>query len=382
MAVVSRFPTTNVVDGSPNWTSPSNAHADDGVDATASSTGAGQSFSNLWGNFGFNALPPQAVIKSVKIVVEDGMTQSGTKTGELDVVALVLGTGQGAHVAGTAPETYPVTHTADITADRAWKRADLLDGVFEVQARFFTNAGTGTTAASLDYIRVDVDYYIPGSSIGYVDTANAGNGGTSVTINRPPLAAPGHLLVAVIWYSPVPSGDVTPAGWFQVQTVPIDATAREARVYRRLIGGMEPPSYVFAGGGSTFTFGYIDALSGVDPVQPEDVATPAGIGNSTSTTVTFPTIAPVTPGAWHLAIIASDIDILDVVTPLGYAMRGFGPVNTRASATYTRNDVSGSIALTTTRTSGAYGTISVALRPAVVVPPSRGLVFRRWPQAR
>jgi hypothetical protein len=170
VAVVTRFPTTNAAKGTDTqWTNPSNAHADDGVNAVGADPGpTGLVFGNKWGTFGFGAvIPVGATITKVQVIIEDGITGIGVN-GHLNTQPIVGGTDQTLRGDFSGLETYPVVHTVDHTADRAWTRADLLDGTFEVNVRFVADVINGNTC-NLDYVKVEVTY-TPGSTPANKDT--------------------------------------------------------------------------------------------------------------------------------------------------------------------------------------------------------------------
>lgn len=151
MAIVTQFPTANEGNGvNPNWTNPNNAHADDDVDASVSSLDVAGSTN--WKTFGFDAVLPLTItIDAVKIITEhqDGL---GVDPGASTVHALVNDVDQGAH---DTTSTVRVVTTTDVTADRAWTRANLLNATFKV----WVVGGSGSSApANLDYVKVEVTY--------------------------------------------------------------------------------------------------------------------------------------------------------------------------------------------------------------------------------
>lgn len=152
--VVTQFPTANEGDATAvgPWTNPDNAHADDAIDATVSQGPIGETeYGNLWKNFGFDsALPADASIEAVKIILESGQTAGG----DMGARAVIDGVFQAAHPF-LGPDTYPVVHTIDVSADRAWTRTDLLNAHFKVSVH---SGGGAFDTAQMDYVKVEVTY--------------------------------------------------------------------------------------------------------------------------------------------------------------------------------------------------------------------------------
>ncbi len=201
------------------------------------------------------------------------------------------------------------------------------------------------------------------AKIGFRGTANAGNGGTSVTINVPSGTMKNDVMLAAIWANPIP--EPTPDGWIFLGSMKMNVSSASQNVYLRIATGNEPTSYTFPGGPSTFTFGFIDSFYGVDIATPLDVIVPASIDNQAGTTINWSTIIPITDGAWLCAFVADWNNLNDFATPSGYTLRGFGPVNTISSGDWTKMiSPPASVTLSTTKTAGGgIGTLIVALRP-------------------
>lgn len=162
MPIVTQFPTANEADpGDPDaWTSPGNAHADDGVDATGTANDfSSHGIGNQWKTFGFDGvIPVGATISAVKVIYEYGAVETG-EGASLVTLTEVGGVLQGVGVTTSGPATYPTVHIHDHTADRAWTRADLLNSAFKVRVR---GQGEGIAATSvafqMDYVKVEVTY--------------------------------------------------------------------------------------------------------------------------------------------------------------------------------------------------------------------------------
>lgn len=154
------YPTTNqaVTTG---WTDPNNAHADDGVYATAAP--AQNAFiDSRWGGFGFDSLLPAppytARIDAVKIIAEYRVN-TNTSIASLAAQATIMGADCPAVAqVNTVEPLSDTVVTFDVTSCRSWTRDDLLDANFQV--RIGARRGNSATAVnfSLDNVRVEVTY--------------------------------------------------------------------------------------------------------------------------------------------------------------------------------------------------------------------------------
>jgi hypothetical protein len=154
------LPTARTVDaGSGTWTNDVNILADDGAEVTFSLTSKNTSGRWLIGQtFGFDsAIPVGATIDQVNIRTEWRVnTTSGI--GHLELQAFVSGGAVGTVDTNSAEPTTLTTETFDITADRAWTRADLLDGTFDLRCRGRNGNSTTDPSYRWDYIAVEVVY--------------------------------------------------------------------------------------------------------------------------------------------------------------------------------------------------------------------------------
>jgi hypothetical protein len=155
------LPTARTVDtGSGTWADDVNVLADDGSEATFSLTSKNTSGRWLIGQtFGFDsAVPSGATIDQVNIRMEYRVNStSGIANPELQ--AFVSGGAVGAANAGSPAEPTTLTeNTFDITADRAWVRADLLDAAFDLRCRGRNGNSTTDPSYRWDYIAVEVVY--------------------------------------------------------------------------------------------------------------------------------------------------------------------------------------------------------------------------------
>lgn len=170
MTVVTRFPTTNAVYVG-GLTSPNNAHADDGVYATAA-PGKNADLGTKYGNFGFDScVPAGASITKVEILYQY-KTSTTASVATSRTLARISGVDQATHDDGTEPAA-DTTITVDVTADRSWTRANLLDGTLE--AILDARRGNSNTAVtfSYDFIQVRVTYTIASAQGSFTESGQA-----------------------------------------------------------------------------------------------------------------------------------------------------------------------------------------------------------------
>lgn len=151
MPIVTQFPTANEDSDSPSlgWTTPNNAHADDGVNAVV--TAANSAGQTRWFTFGFDALLPASIaINAVKVIVEhiDGANDANLRS--QPTIAGVLQT-----LRAFPNRTSLTVDTNDHTADRAWKRSDLLDANLKIRIEGFVGS---IGDVNMDYVKVEVTY--------------------------------------------------------------------------------------------------------------------------------------------------------------------------------------------------------------------------------
>lgn len=157
MPVITRFPATNEIETT-GWTNPNNAHADDGSYATAAPAKNG-AIGTRWLTFGFdNAIPAGASITTVKIIYEYKVSVN-TSIATMRVRARINDVDEENHDDTSEPLVDTVI-TVDITADRTWTRADLLNAALKITGE--ARRGNSNTAVtfSLDQIKVEVTYTI------------------------------------------------------------------------------------------------------------------------------------------------------------------------------------------------------------------------------
>jgi hypothetical protein len=158
------LPTARTVDtGSGTWTLDSNILADDGAEATFALTVKNTAGRWLIGqSFGFDsAIPAGATIDQVNIRMEYRVNNTGGIANP-ELQAFVSGGAVGAVRAGSPAEPTTLTlNTFDITADRAWTRADLLNGTFDLRCRGRNGNSTNDPSYRWDYLAVEVVYTEP-----------------------------------------------------------------------------------------------------------------------------------------------------------------------------------------------------------------------------
>lgn len=110
------------------------------------------------GTFGFDtSVPVGAVITNVSISTRWRMN-STSGIGNRDMAWALSGTrNTNLHSLTTEPTTLETT-VNDVTAERAWTRANLLNGVFEVHARGRNGNSTTDPSYRFAWIKVEVTY--------------------------------------------------------------------------------------------------------------------------------------------------------------------------------------------------------------------------------
>jgi hypothetical protein len=173
--IVTRFPTANEATadppwandpwGDPPWTSPNNLHADDAAIATADLSWVGTATddaSNRYKTFGFDGLlPSNAVIDAVKVISQGSWgVDFGNGTLDLRLMATIGGVDQTLHV--QTVDFNENTYTTDLTSDRAWTRADLLDANFKLFVDGHVQGITsGNGFLNFDFVSVEVTWSEP-----------------------------------------------------------------------------------------------------------------------------------------------------------------------------------------------------------------------------
>mgnify|MGYP001608609241 CR=1 FL=1 len=158
MTVSTQFPTANEVETT-GWTDPNNAHADDGVYATAAPAKNG-AIGTRWLTFGFDAvIPATDAVSKVQIIYEYKVS-TGASVATMRVRAQISGVNEENHD-DTSEPLADTTITVDITADRAWTRADLLNAAFKCTGEGRRGNSNTAVTFSLDQIKVEVTHAAP-----------------------------------------------------------------------------------------------------------------------------------------------------------------------------------------------------------------------------
>lgn len=148
------------------WSNQSNALADSDTEATESVTAKNTPVSGTsttgWmklGNYGFDAaVPSGATVVMVEVRVRWRMN-SAAGVGNRDWAWSLSGTrGSSDHALTTEPTLALETYTADVTTERSWTRADLLDGVFEVHVRGRNGNSTSDPSYRFAWAKTEVVY--------------------------------------------------------------------------------------------------------------------------------------------------------------------------------------------------------------------------------
>lgn len=170
MPEVLRYPSLDTA-VSGTWTLPGNVQADDGNLASTTIAAKNTTVIREQGNYGFDGLiPADAVsIDSVVLEVEHHLT-ANVSISTFGVRARITTTDL-ARQDDTAEPTTPTARTYDITALRAWVRADLLDGTFKTRIEAVQGNNASSCTYNWDYVRVRVNY-----------TAAGGGGGAKFVI--------------------------------------------------------------------------------------------------------------------------------------------------------------------------------------------------------
>lgn len=147
--------------GDGTWTDDVNILADDGSEATFSLAVKNTSGRWLVGQtFGFDSLiPAAATISQVTIRAEWRINATAsTVQANLDLQAFVSGGAVGSVRTNSSEPTTLTTDDFNLGGDRAWVRADLLDGTFELKVRGRNGNDADDPSYRVDHIAVSVTY--------------------------------------------------------------------------------------------------------------------------------------------------------------------------------------------------------------------------------
>ncbi len=143
------------------WTNPANAQANpDGVYATAAPA-KNATVSGDWGCFGFDsAIPSGVTINKVEILARYRVSTQAS-IAVLTTQTKVSGALQGSSTNDSSEPLADADFIADVTAARAWTRADLLNAVFLTTIGAQRGSSNTGVTFSLDSVRVRVTYSPP-----------------------------------------------------------------------------------------------------------------------------------------------------------------------------------------------------------------------------
>ncbi len=162
------LPTAQSVTGTEpgTWTNPENILANDGVEAVFSLTSKNSAGKwNAGQSFGFDSLiPAGSTIDLVEIRVNWRVNSTGG-IANLELQAFVGGVAVGTVRANSAEPTTLTLDSFDITADRAWTRADLLNGTFELKVRGRNGNSTTDPSYRVDHVQAQVTYTEPAAVV-------------------------------------------------------------------------------------------------------------------------------------------------------------------------------------------------------------------------
>jgi len=153
----------------------------------------------------------------------------------------------------------------------------------------FTDSGSGVDSTSVDTGSPTIS--LIGSS------TNQRTAGTSMVLNRPTGTLEGHLMVASLWHELANPTITPPSGWTLLFQTNVSTRTANLAAYYRVAGASEPSTYTWTVPTSSECVGAILTL--------ENGGTPTAVsqGNNTSTTtVTAPTITVNNAGEWVLFI--------------------------------------------------------------------------------
>lgn len=157
LMLITLFPTANAVYSGGGLTNPNNAHAVDGVYATAL-PGQNANQGTTYKSFGFDSvLPAVSEITKVQFVYKY-KTDTALSIATARVKARVATVEQANHDDTGEPASNTLI-TVNATLDRTWVRADLLDAAFDVVLEARQSNDATLVTFSFDSIGVEVTYF-------------------------------------------------------------------------------------------------------------------------------------------------------------------------------------------------------------------------------
>jgi hypothetical protein len=154
--VLTKFPTSNAAETGAGLTNPNNGHADDGSYATGAPGAKNTTLATKYQNFGFDSIPTGVTIVKVQIIEEHKVSTTGS-IATCRTYSKVSGSAGTNHDDATEPAADTVK-TYDITSERSWTRANLLDGTFEVALAAVQGNSSNAVTMSFDYVKAEVTY--------------------------------------------------------------------------------------------------------------------------------------------------------------------------------------------------------------------------------
>lgn len=165
MAIVTAYPTANAAETGAGLTNPANCQTssgsdpNDGVYATAA-PGKNTTLATKFQNFGLDSLiPAGSTITNVTISYEWKASTTGS-VATARTYTKVGGSAGSNHDDTTEPAADTV-NTYDVTSERSWTRADLLNGTFEIVLAAVQGASSTAVTFSFDYVKVSVSFTLP-----------------------------------------------------------------------------------------------------------------------------------------------------------------------------------------------------------------------------
>lgn len=156
---------TPIADPFPAWSglTPTALSADDANYVSRLTAGADPDAAAAEALFGLDSvIPVSSTINNVKLEqqVRVGSSSPG-RIDQLGVQAVVGGVGQAIHSPAATLPTVDTNYSYDVTAERSWTRADLLDANFKVRMLQHRAVGGATSETGFwDYVRTVVDYTV------------------------------------------------------------------------------------------------------------------------------------------------------------------------------------------------------------------------------
>jgi hypothetical protein len=154
MPVNTQAPTANAAETGAGLTNPQNAY---GVGYATAIPGKNVTLASKYQNFGFDTLiPPGAHITKVQIN-ETHKVSTNKSVATCRTYTKVGGVAGTNHDDATEP-TGDTPKTYDVTTERAWKRADLLDGTFEIALSAVQGNDVTAVTFSFDSVTAEVTW--------------------------------------------------------------------------------------------------------------------------------------------------------------------------------------------------------------------------------